>query len=313
MKPDLVTPERMLLRWGENCLYHCILAYRTAQQQHNKHTTTTENNNTADQQSMKTKQAKNAERTHGKRLRERDSVKCSEMENERETLRSLVKTEGEKERNRRQIASRRFPGLIRASQAWLFPYSFAPPMRSFSSFMSQKEARLKMKGYTQATARAHGVKRGGEDPHRKGPCCYSKHLPLCGRPSRPIVVQEISRAPFGSLWLQRHAADPLVVSGSDTWSGRCVAPATITTGCGPLPSLPQHSISPLSLTHSLLFASEEHFWPNVPIVFSLSFVLPLSLSPVVCMLIVSLEHPHYTHGCILRASLFDLGLVGSER
>jgi len=37
VKPDLVTPERMLLRWGENCLYHCIMAYRTAQQQHNKH------------------------------------------------------------------------------------------------------------------------------------------------------------------------------------------------------------------------------------------------------------------------------------
>lgn len=53
---------------------------------------------------------------------------------------------------------------------------------------------------------------------------------------------EISRAPFGSLWLQRHAADPLVVLGSDIWLDRCVAPATITTGCGPLPSLPQHSI-----------------------------------------------------------------------
>lgn len=37
MKPDLVTPERMLLRWGENCLYHCIMAYRIAQQPHNKH------------------------------------------------------------------------------------------------------------------------------------------------------------------------------------------------------------------------------------------------------------------------------------
>lgn len=39
----------------------------------------------------------------------------------------------------------------------------------------------------------------------QGPCCYSKHLPLCGRPSRPIVVQKLvvlPLAPFGSrgMW-----------------------------------------------------------------------------------------------------------------
>lgn len=61
-------------------------------------------------------------------------------------------------------------------------------------------------------------------------------------PIQAYCCAEISRAPFGSLRLQRHAADPLVVVGSDTWLDRCVAPATITTSCGPLPSLPKHSI-----------------------------------------------------------------------
>lgn len=37
VKPDLLTLEKMLLRWGENCLFHCTRAYRTAQEQHNKH------------------------------------------------------------------------------------------------------------------------------------------------------------------------------------------------------------------------------------------------------------------------------------
>lgn len=118
-----------------------------------------------------------------------------------------------------------------------------PPMRSFSSFMSQKEARLKMRGYTSQSPSPSEWER--RRSLLQGPCCYSKHLPLCGRPSRPIVVQKLvvlPLAPFGFLRLQRHVAEPLVVSGSDTWLDRCVAPATITTGCGPLASLPQHSI-----------------------------------------------------------------------
>lgn len=131
---------------------------------------------------------------------------------------------------------------------------------------------------------------------------------------QPYCCAEISRAPFGSLRLQRHAADPLVVSGSDTWLDRCVAPATITTGCGPLPSLQQHTIascfSPLIL--SLLFTSQEHLRANIPIVFSIFLLYSYSHFSFGVYAYCSLEHPHYTHGYILRASLFDFGLMGSE-
>lgn len=120
-------------------------------------------------------------------------------------------------------------------------------------------------------------------------------------------------APLGSLRLQRHAADPLVVSGSDTWLGRCVAPATITTGCGPLPSLQQHTIASFPLIHSPLLTSQEHFRAHIPIVFSVFLLCSCSPFSFGVYAYCSLEHPHYTHGYILRASLFDFGLVGSER
>lgn len=124
---------------------------------------------------------------------------------------------------------------------------------------------------------------------------------------------EISRAPFGSLWLQRHVADPLVVSGSDMWLDRCVAPATITTGCGPLPFLPQHSnIISFLLIHLLLFTPQEHFQANIPIVFPLFLLYSYSSFSFGVYAYCSLEHPHYTDGYILRASLFDFGLMGSE-
>lgn len=134
-----------------------------------------------------------------------------------------------------------------------------------------------MKGYRSQKPEPFGAE-CGEDPR-----CYSKHLPLCGRPSRPIVVQKLVVLPLAPLRLRRHAADPLVVSGSDMRSGRCVAPATITTGCGPLPPLPEHSIIVFSPSRTPC-CLKEHSQANIPVVFSL-FLL-YSCSPLVFMLIV---------------------------
>lgn len=105
-------------------------------------------------------------------------------------------------------------------------------------------------------------------------------------PIQAYCCAEISRAPFGSLRLQRHAADPLVVLGSDTWLDRCVAPATITTGCGPLPSFSKHSIillfsHPLSAVHVPRRLSGQHSYS-----FLSFFCTPTLLSPLVYMLIV---------------------------
>lgn len=148
-----------------------------------------------------------------------------------------------------------------------------PPMRSFSSFMSQKEARLKMKGYTsQSPSPRSGERRRSP---LQGPCCYSKAPAIVWAPIQAYCCAEISRAPFGSLRLQRHAADPLVVLGSDTWLDRCVAPATITTGCGPLPSLPKHSIILVSVVHVSRTLSGQHSYSflSPPFVLLLSFLL----------------------------------------
>lgn len=131
-------------------------------------------------------------------------------------------------------------------------------------------------------------------------------------PIQAYCCAEISRAPFGSLRLQRHAADPLVVLGSDTWSDRCVALATITTGCGPLPFLLKHSIILLFFLIYPLLCTSLHFQANIPIVFSLFLLYSYSPFSFGVYAYCSSEHPHYTHGYILRASLFDFGLVGSE-
>lgn len=91
-----------------------------------------------------------------------------------------------------------------ASQAWLSLTPLAPPMRSFLSFMSQKEDQLKMKGYTSQSPSPSERERRRSP--LQGPCCYSKHLPLCGRPSRPIVVQKLvvlPLVPFGSRGMRR--------------------------------------------------------------------------------------------------------------
>lgn len=148
----------------------------------------------------------------------------------------------------------------------------------------------------------------------QGPCCYSKHLPLCGRPSRPIVVQKLvvlPLAPFGSrgmrqtpllLWVQ-------IRGWIDAWP-RLPSPLAVA-----LCPLSQSTVSFCFFffsIQSVLFSSQEHFQANIPIVFS--FFLLYSYSPFSFGVYAycSLEHPHYTHGYILRASLFDFGLVGSE-
>lgn len=65
-----------------------------------------------------------------------------------------------------------------------------PSMRSFSSFMSQRKARSKMKGY--CTSQSPGPQNGERRRSLlQGPCCYSKHLPLWERSSSPIVVQKL--------------------------------------------------------------------------------------------------------------------------
>lgn len=132
----------------------------------------------------------------------------------------------------------------------------------------------------------------------QGPCCCSKHLPLCGRPSRPIVVQKLVVLPLAPLRLQRHAADPLVVSGSDMCSDRCVAPATITTGCGPFALTPRaqyHCV--FSFAHPAL--SQGTLAGQHSRSFSPLFLL-YSCSPFGVYAYCSSEHPHYTHGYILR-------------
>lgn len=85
----------------------------------------------------------------------------------------------------------------------------------------------------------------------QGPCCYSKHLPLCGRPFKPIVVQKLVVLPSGP---EACRGPPCC---SDMCLHRCVAPATITTDCGPLPPLPKYSMiggffsHPLCVVHFL--------------------------------------------------------------
>lgn len=63
---------------------------------------------------------------------------------------------------------------------------------------------------------------------------------------------------------------------------------------------------------SMLFTSQEHLRANIPIVFSIFLLYSYSHFSFGVYAYCSLEHPHYTHGYILRASLFDFGLMGSE-
>lgn len=64
-----------------------------------------------------------------------------------------------------------------------------------------------------------------------------------------------------------------------------------------------------SFTHP---PSVVHSQASIPIVFSLFLLYSYSSFSFGVYAYCSLEHPHYTHGYILRASLFDFGLMGSE-
>lgn len=119
------------------------------------------------------------------------------------------------------------------------PPPFTPPWDHFPPLWVKRKPGWKWK-VTQARAQALRV-REEKIPAARALLLF-KAPAIVWAPIQAYCCAEISRAPFGSLWLQRHAADPLVVLGSDMWLDRCVAPATITTGCGPLPSLLKHSI-----------------------------------------------------------------------
>lgn len=180
-----------------------------------------------------------------------------------------------------------------------------PPWDHFHPLWVKRKPGWKWK-VTQARAQALAVERG-EDPRCKGPAAIQKHLPLCGRPSRPIVVQKLvvlPLAPFGSRGMRQ---TPLLfwvqIRGwIDAWP-RLPSPLAVA-----LCPLSQSTVS----FWFLLFTSQEHFQANIPIVFSLLLLYSYSPFSFGVYAYCSLEHPHYTHGYILRASLFDFGLMGSE-
>lgn len=193
-----------------------------------------------------------------------------------------------------------------ASQTWLSPFGTPPnPWDHFHPLWVKRKPGWKWK-VTQARAQALAVERG-EDPRCKGPAAIQKHLPLYGRPSRPIVVQKLvvlPLAPFGSRGMRQ---TPLLfwvqIRGwIDAWP-RLPSPLAVA-----LCPLSQSTVS----FWFLLFTSQEHFQANIPIVFSLLLLYSYSPFSFGVYAYCSLEHPHYTHGYILRASLFDFGLMGSE-
>lgn len=141
----------------------------------------------------------------------------------------------------------------------------------------------------------------GEDP-----CCYSKHLPLCGRPSRPIVVQKLVVLPLAPIGSRGMRQTPLlfwfeICGWIDAWP-RLPSPLAVA-----LCPLSQSTVSFCFLSHPLAVRTlaGQHSYSFL----SPSFVLLLSFAVYAYC---SLEYPHYKHGYILRASLFDFGLVGSE-
>lgn len=126
-------------------------------------------------------------------------------------------------------------------------------------------------------------------------------------PIQAYCCAEISRAPFGSrgmrqtpwlFWVQIHGS-------IDAWPR---LPSPLAVALWPL----SHSTVSFSI-YSLLCTSQQHFQTSIPIVFSFFLLYSHSLLSFGVYAYCSLEHPHYTHGYILRASLFDFGLVGSER
>lgn len=214
----------------------------------------------------------------------------------------------EKETCGRQIVQKyeKMIGLNCASQAWLSLTPLAPHEIIFILYES--------KGSPVENERLHKPEPKTLEWERRraplqGPCCYSKHLPLCGRSSRPIVVQKLvvlPLAPFGSRGMRQ---TPLLF-----WFryvvGYMRGPGYHHHWLWPF-ALSQHSIVQLFLIYSQLFTSQEHFQANSPVVFSLFLLYSYSCFSFGVYAYCSLEHPHYTHGYILRASLFDFGLVGS--
>lgn len=118
-------------------------------------------------------------------------------------------------------------------------------------------------------------------------------------------------APFGSRGMRQ---TPLLFRVQihgwiDAWPR---LPSPLAVALCPLSNstLSRRVFSPFIL--SLLFTSQEHLRANIPIVFSIFLLYSYSHFSFGVYAYCSLEHPHYTHGYILRASLFDFGLMGSE-
>lgn len=142
-------------------------------------------------------------------------------------------------------------GLNSASQAWLSLTPLAPHEIIFILYES--------KGSLVENERLHKPEPKPSEWERRrsplqGPCCYSKHLPLCGRSSSPIVVQKLvvlPLAPFGSrgmrqtpllFWVQIHGwidawprlPSPLAVALcplSNSTLSRCVFPPSSSQCC----------------------------------------------------------------------------------
>lgn len=159
-----------------------------------------------------------------------------------------------------------------------------------------------MKGYTSESPSPWRER--GEDPCCKGPAAIQSTCHCVG--VHPGLL--LCRNQSCSLRVLGHAADPLVVLRLDIWLDRCAARATIITGCGPLPFIPKHSMAVLSFSPTQCCSLLKNTCRPTILQFSLSFVLSLFFS---LHAYFSLEHPHYSHSYILRASLFDFGLVGN--
>lgn len=142
------------------------------------------------------------------------------------------------------------------------------------------------KGSLVENERLHKPQPGPSECERRrsllqGPCCYSKHLPLCGRPSRPIVVQKLVVLPSAPEACGR----PPCCFGFRYVVGLMRGPGYHHHWLWPFALYPKAQYrSVFFLTHSLLFSSEEHLQANIPIVFCL--LLLYSYSPLVYMLIV---------------------------
>lgn len=188
----------MLLRWGENCLFHCILAYRTAQEQHNKHNHHRKRTTQHTVNKKENEAEKKCDLYWGK-LTSKEAMDAGKKRN------WIREREGGKETRGREDVRENTDGLglNSASQAWLSLTPLAPHEIIFILYES--------KGSLVENERLHKPEPKPSEWERRrsplqGPCCYSKHLPLCGRSSSPIVVQKLvvlPLAPFGSRGMRQ--------------------------------------------------------------------------------------------------------------